>query len=206
MTSEAVVRQFEQNFFPLTSTLKEPRILVLYGPPCAGKTTVAKEFAAKYNCHFVSIDELRMHYPIAELFTDGNNAEVLEVFLQTIRFLAEKQQAVICEGMFYSEERKLKMKTYLAPFQLDFFYLTAPVEILLDRLTIRNARTAGDHMPLTNQLTSELLRFYYNQFLVGLHEEKQINTAHHTTADVIDIIARQIERPNVAGEILTEGA
>ena len=203
MTFNAIVRQFEQNFFPLISTLNSTRILVLYGPPCAGKTTVSRQLAARYHCHFVSIDQLRTYYPTTEHFTDSNNAEVLEIFLQIVSFLAKNNQSVICEGMFYSDARKQQLKNYLTPLAPEFFFLTAPLDILLKRLISRNTQLAANHEPVANRLTPDLLSFYYHQFLMGSHEVKPINTNQQDTAAIVELIAGQVEQPYSANQILT---
>lgn len=191
IASDEIVRCFELNFYPRQSKLNEQRILVLYGPPCAGKTTVATQIAAKYNFHFVSMDQLRSHYKISDLFTNMNNAEVLNIFLREVRFLAENKQSVICEGMFYSEERKQQLKKYLEPFKLDFFYFKASLDILLHRLDTRNIAGLKDGASFGNTLTPELLVFYFNKFSMPPKDVYTIDTGKTAVSNTIKIISEK---------------
>jgi len=185
MRSVQVFEAFQKDFVPGYPLIGDGKTIVLYGPPCSGKTTLSKLIADRYKLHRLSLDALRKSFNGKELFTNKNNSEVLKLFLDELRFLHERRQSVICEGFFFSAERKKQLIDAVNGDEVLFIYLTADLEVLKERLAKRII--IGDNLEgnPAEPLTFLKLKEFYDKFHPCNYTDLKINT-ENSTAIVIE--------------------
>ncbi len=138
------------------------RFIVIYGPPCAGKTTIAIALSEILNMQLISSDIIRKRISGDDVkFTTSTNEHIFNVFIKETQEALQKGKSVICEGLFMSNERKKKICDIL-PNKSSLLYVTAPIEKLLIRLNGRKQYLDKEMMyPSNIQLPEEMLTNFF---------------------------------------------
>jgi predicted kinase len=160
MLANCIFQDFQAQFQPKRPEVSDNKTIVIYGAPCTGKTTLSKRLSESYNAYRLSMDMLRKAYPVTELFSDRNNNEILNLFIQKLQFLNTHGQNVICEGFFYSNERRAKLIEAVRKRPI-FIYLTAPLAVLYERLEIRNTNSYEEKLSCSNLTYDQLDKFWH---------------------------------------------
>jgi len=167
------------------------QIIVLYGPPCSGKTTIGLLLSKTLNLAFLSTDQLREEFPALAAFTDENNETVFITFLDRLRDYCKTGQSAVCEGFFYSQERKEQLLQIAGTVPVYFVLLTAEIGILQQRLAYRNRSTTKYLKPARNGLLSQAkLEDYYGRFKACHYTRVAIDTALFSPARTVELLKR----------------
>lgn len=194
MLANSIFKNFQKEFSPKHSSFGEDKVIVIYGPPCTGKTTLSKILAKQYNVHRLSMDVIRKYYPKTELFTEANNNEVLDLFLKQLRFLKANRQPVICEGFFYSDNRKSQLKRVVSGSKVFFIYLSASLITLNQRLEKRNLIGLNSEGISSENLTHEQLEHFYNLSVPNNYTNLIVNTELLTIDESITRICNSLNQ------------
>lgn len=104
----------------------KPRAILVFGAPCSGKTTFAKNFAKRFNIPFYNLEEIRQEI--------GTN---LKHTLQILELITKTQQNLIIEGLLDTEQHRQQIYNLLRKAG----YSYALVWIQTDTMTIKKRLT-----------------------------------------------------------------
>lgn len=140
-----------------------PIVIVMYGPPCSGKSTLSKIISERYGHKYISPDLIReLSRQTRNLFKGKTNDAIFNEFLNNVKSELKTNKPLVCEGMFISNVRKLKIINICKMTDLKFIYVTASIETLIKRLNNRNNTLPANHYQRRNVLTEERLIYLYN--------------------------------------------
>lgn len=101
----------------------KPRVLLLFGAPCSGKTMFAERFASKFSLAYYNIDELK----------EENSFTRKEIIL-ILGLIAKTKQTIIIEGGLDTEKERSEIRSLF----YNSGYDPALIWIQTDVSTIRN--------------------------------------------------------------------
>jgi predicted kinase len=135
-------------------------LIVIYGLPCSGKSTVCTHLSTILNCPIVKIDDIWGQTFTNPTYTiEEGNIVFLILLKQLKRHISLKQNRIVVEGVFASVSRLLEIeKLALAnSYGLKTILLFDNLESLLSKNYVR--RNKGG-----TQLKNEALEFLANKF------------------------------------------
>ena len=114
-------------------------ILVVFGLPGAGKTTLAKAVAQRLGWKHLNTDIIRNEFIKEKTYSDEEKQKVYDLLFEQAGKYAEK--GVVLDGTFYMKELREKIKDKGEVF---FIKCTAPEEIVRKRMEERGLSTQSD--------------------------------------------------------------
>ena len=100
----------------------KPRVLLVFGAPCSGKTTFSEKFAKKFGLAYYNLEDL-----------EKENNFTRENVLTILALIARTQQTFIIEGGLKTEEQRNEIRNLLT----QSGYIPSLIWIQTDASTIR---------------------------------------------------------------------
>lgn len=162
LDAETIVAQFVEDNKHRQPSIEPGRVIVLYGPPCAGKTTIGQMLESRFNLRRISLDQLRGQYLSDPAdFSPESNREIFALLVQLISKLLERGESILCEGLFIAHDRRNTIARIASPSKVLFIYFTAPLLVLHERLTQRHQVGLNSEAMSVETLTHEQLAAHY---------------------------------------------
>jgi predicted kinase len=155
------------------------KIIIIYGPPCAGKSALSAMLAKDTGFKFLSTDLLRINYfdELNELYTTTNVAIIYNMLFDRIQKNNEANISVIVEGMFLTNENKLRALKYAKKTDLKFIYITADFETLATRLNDRNKKESNNILQHKVPLSIKALKIIFEASIPPINSDLIIDTS-----------------------------
>ena len=111
----------------------KPRLLLVFGAPCSGKTTFAEKFAKRYNLLYLDLKDL--------LDNGGYSRETL---LKSLELLTRTKMNVIIEGAIDTEKDRTEIRNIFrsASYKPALIWVQTDIATLRTRLRIRHHSVA----------------------------------------------------------------
>ena len=107
----------------------QPRVLLVFGAPCSGKTTFCEKFASRFGLTFFDLDSLR-----------SDNSLSRKTLLIILEQIAKTRQTILLEGELKTEKEREEIRRLFR----NAGYITSTIWIQTDLATIR-ARLKSRH-------------------------------------------------------------
>jgi chloramphenicol 3-O-phosphotransferase len=167
---------------------KRPIVIILNGPTCAGKTSIANSFV-KYaklpNLAYVAMDGID---DAGDIDDSDSVAEYLHpAVIKKIKQSTKKNKIVLCDTVIDDEVWLTFYKEKLKAYKVFFVFLHSPLTVLVQRLKSRNdlANSNGD--------LDNMRRYVDIMFAFGRMYEKSIdkdyNLGRFSHKDLKDIVS-----------------
>ena len=164
---------------------KFKRLIIFYGPPCAGKSTLSRILTAQLNAQRISIDNVRnKNFSHMICFSQKTNKKIFKKFIDEIKKLLANEDLVICEALFISDERKRKIIDLPVNY-FNIIYVTAKEEILQKRLIERKKRSNLGSHELVNLIEKEDLNKFFKLSNMPKMQEIVVDTSSSDVEDAI---------------------
>jgi predicted kinase len=133
---------------PAAGRRPRPALIVVSGPPGAGKTTLAHEIARAVGCPAVCRDEIKEGMAHASPgFTAGEGDELtaraLPAFFGVLRLLAEAGVTTVAEAAFQDRIWRPRLEPLMAVADIRVVHCAADPEAAFERAVRRDARDAA---------------------------------------------------------------
>lgn len=123
-------------------------LLILYGAPCSGKSTIGSRLTDQLGIGRVTMDDAR-HALLSEgdTFSDDLSQPIFEVMYGYTRQALQAGESLICEGIFADTNRRRRFVALATGlnFNIVVVRLVAPQQTLIERLERRQTRVSGEH-------------------------------------------------------------
>ncbi len=118
-----------------------PSLIVVTGPPGAGKTTLAHPLAQAVRCPLVSRDEIKEGLVNTVGGTDDGSGDLLgrtyEAFFDTLHLLLEREVTVMAEAAFQHRAWAPRLEPLMAISRLRIVVCALEPEVALQRRAVR---------------------------------------------------------------------
>lgn len=113
--------------------LTRPRVLLVFGAPCSGKTTFAKKFAEKFRLAFYDLDEIKS----SNEFSEKQLLNILELISRT-------GQNLIFEGCLETEKQRDEIRKVfrIAGYDPSLIWIQTDLSTIRTRLKARHKSVA----------------------------------------------------------------
>lgn len=140
--------------------------LVLYGPPCSGKTTLGRLLSTIYNINRIAMDQLRSILIPKPKFTPEESSELFEILLSYVDCMLSMGGGVLCEGFFASSSRRERLRKLSTIHNAVYIcaYVTADPEVLHNRLNVRQMLGHNSEGSSPESLSHHVLDEYLQLF------------------------------------------
>jgi predicted kinase len=171
--------------------MNKPKAIVIYGPPCAGKSSLCTVISNKTGCKILSTDLIRLEYFITspDMYNSTKTNMIYDRLFEQVRENIKANHSVIIEGMFLTEKTKSRILEFYDITELKLVYVTASLATLKKRLLLRNDINSDNilqqKVPLSEK---ELERFY----LLSV-PPKDKTLVIDTTNKKIELSSKQLE-------------
>ncbi|MBX3177709.1 MAG: ATP-binding protein [Candidatus Hydrogenedentes bacterium] len=123
-------------------------LLLLYGLPCSGKTTVASRLVHHYDFVYLDIESI-WHSTFGQPdFTETQSAAVFETLIQAIRDAAALNKNILLEGVFASPDRLSTLSQVCRNEGLAFVAVLLQVDWAVLRKRMRSRAAAGGRLTI----------------------------------------------------------
>lgn len=143
--------------------MKTCKLILIYGPPCSGKTTLGTKLSSIHKIEFISTDLIRKEMFGDKIkFTTDENIVVFDALIERLKLAILMDKCMICEGLFNSKIRREAILNIM-PDRITVIYLTAKYETLKRRLfeeRLESNYTHIKHVLDINLNEQELHDFY----------------------------------------------
>ncbi|MDR0660443.1 MAG: AAA family ATPase [Prevotellaceae bacterium] len=165
---------------------KNNKLILIYGAPCSGKTTLGQELSIKYNLNFISTDSVRKEIFKEKInFSSEENHIVFECFIKNIETSILEGESLLCEGLFISKYRRERLFSIM-PNRINIIYLSASIETLKKRLEARKQNPIiSEKHQIEKYLSEEELFDFYNRSMPPKDEKVIINTDNISEEEVL---------------------
>jgi len=131
------------------------RIVFMLGPPCAGKTTISKEFANSMNCHHVSSGDIArevatQHQNVAHDLEKGDLADpdrMDDIMMRAIEDAANRYNMLVVDGYPRYMAQLVDIFHFIPAWKYVFVLVAAKTDVIQDRATFRS-RSDDIHLRL----------------------------------------------------------
>jgi len=156
------------------------KIIIIYGPPCSGKSTLSNLLKKNTGFRFLSTDLLRLDYftELKDLYNTTNVALVYDTLFRKIRNSITLGISIIVEGMFLTNKNKERVFEFSDRAELKFVYVTASFDTLSIRLKNRNKLDSGNILQHRIPLSVDSLRAFYDASKPPVHNDLIIDTGN----------------------------
>lgn len=137
-----------------------PKLIVMCGLQCSGKSTKAKELASKYEAEIISSDQLRLDHP------DYDNQAIFKLLYSRVNNLLYINKNIVIDAT--NTTIKMRKQIFNNVKQACYkmcYIMNTPYEECLNRLNVRNNSFYPHKVP------EEVLEKYYYSFEVPFYEE-----------------------------------
>jgi len=191
----------------MVNMISKPYLIVFYGPPCSGKTTLSNMLSQDLAYKLIGTDSIRISRLMTkqDLYTQSMVDMVYAMLMDAIEESLSQNTSVIAEGMFITKYNKLRILDYFEKANLKFIYVTASIDILMERLFLRDKPTGDNILHHKIPLSLEKLASFFSLSKKPLHNEIIIDT---TTESKEESFARikKIISVNYSYDFLLENA
>lgn len=130
------------------------------------------------------MDLLRHEYlPEALDFLPGSSEKVFTLLLELVTCLRCRGDSVVCEGLFISQERRARLRAVAPPQDALFIYITASLDVLLSRLSRRQAAQLDSESLGAETLTPDALRAHAAASRPPSHGAHVVDTSGSSVAE-----------------------
>lgn len=166
----------------LMSPISGSVLISLYGPPCAGKTSLSRKLSAEYKIRRISMDLIRgILFPGMPDFTDKkHNQYLFEILTGYCDIVMLNKLSIISEALLIAPERKETMSNIAKKNNVPafFIYITAELNILLKRLDNRITTGKNSEEIRAETLTKSDLNFFFEKSVPPNNKDLIIDTSH----------------------------
>ncbi len=159
------------NFSQFGQTLTD-KVIIINGPSCCGKTTVAKEICNQSNDEFVilQIDEVKKYLSTTNFkipFREVRRPICDEIMLQMAKIFLKNGKNVVIDTTFNAEDNAMKLMKYHIDFfkneRVLFVGIDCPLEERLKRFrTYNNNPVRNEKEIIVQSNVFELCKDFYN--------------------------------------------
>jgi len=176
-----------------------PRFLmILYGPPCAGKTTVGLRLASEFGASRIAMDHVRTLLIDDEGETAALSPAMFDVLSKYAEYTLARGSSVVCEGAFAATGRRLRLRAIGGQFDRPVITIrfVTNVEDLVTRLEKRRKSQADAEGLRSNVVSIERLLWFADLYHPPLFEalpgEVVLNTSEVTPEGAYDAVVSAI--------------
>ncbi|MBR3332595.1 AAA family ATPase [Candidatus Saccharibacteria bacterium] len=158
----------------------KPRLLLVFGAPCSGKTTFAEKFAKKYNLAYYNLDELADE----DKFSRENILRILDLISRT-------HANIIIEGGIGTEKDRTEIRNVFraAGYEPALIWVQTDLATIRTRLRIRHKTIAKAKKILDSAESLEAPAEYEAPIILsGKHTFE--TQSKHTLAGLADAVKR----------------
>lgn len=104
----------------------KPRVLLVFGAPCSGKTTFSEKFAEKFDLAYYNLDEIteEYHFKKSELF-------------DVMKLVAKTKHTLVIEGGIDTEADRKKIKKLFAEAGYEVFLVWIQTDVATIRMRMK---------------------------------------------------------------------
>jgi shikimate kinase len=165
------------------------KIIVLYGLPCTGKTTISNLLVINKACEVIRIDDIWLSkYEKPTFSVEEGEIVFKELVNSLIDLVNSKKKLILVEGIFASISRleELQRISENSDYQLISILLFNKFENLIKLNDERNNN-------LKNKITNDTLTFLNNKFNSQMFCNMSINTGKVTLKQAVNIINNYLQ-------------
>lgn len=174
---------------------KDSPIVLLYGPPCGGKSTLSKKFASMYHFTLLSTDKIREEFFLDadDLFTEKDIERVYDKLFHQLDLCVQGGKPVMIEGMFLKKERRNYIISNYCLLDLKVVFVTASWDTIVSRLSMRS-KTGNNVLHAKVPLSEDKLKQFYSAAAFPPDKGLIVDTTSSTIEESIVAIGKIIEK------------
>lgn len=169
----------------------KPTLTILYGAPCAGKSTCIRELQLLLPFEYLPIESIWNSVPRSQDFTEADSKLVFEKLLATIECQITLHKHVLVEGIFASNTRWKVLDTWTMQNDLNLIAIRLHLseQEMIRRLIHRNAAETSKSIPLQRAqwLWRQFERPPDNHYLL----DSETNSPAALTKDIFTILTKR---------------
>ena len=135
------------------------KIIYLYGPSCAGKSTIAREILKSEELSHIHYDILKWEIPNYSRYNPEHRIQILENMISLIEENFAAGNSLLIEGLGLELFEQVK-KTYESQAKVLAIKVIAEKEILINRFHDRLERAKHSHKKISNKSLDVFLKLY----------------------------------------------
>ncbi len=165
------------------------KIIVLYGLPCTGKTTILDFLAVAKSCNIIHIDNIWMSKFEKPTFSVEEGRIVFEELVnRLIDLISNKKRLIFIEGIFASKYRLEKLQEISKKFDYEFSSILLFNEFE-NLIKLNNERNKN----IENKITNDTLAFLNSKFESQMFCNMSINTGKIPIKQAVNIIDNYLQ-------------